>query len=254
MTFTTAFYFILSALVVISTADSIWTIEDAPDYDCNLANNNDVLGSLTGTPEQCKLACEQNPSCMSFDYDRANKVCYFSNDNCMDAGKTWRWRVGFSFYGRYVLPSVANPNTPVVRTCNSNYWDYANTAYKFWGGSQRTFTCPAGCATQYPNVVPPTNVWGLKVWGVNVYGHDSNMCRAAIHAGKATQAAGGTFTVTWLPGAALGGSLSNQIVTEPYPWWYANYAFETPNFQPTCSDVHFWVPEGVGLDGRLQNP
>lgn len=53
-----------------------------------------------------------------------------------------------------------------------------------------------------------------QVWGTDLYTADSAMCTAAVHAGKASFAAGGTFTVTASPGApSFTGSTRNGVAT-----------------------------------------
>lgn len=53
-----------------------------------------------------------------------------------------------------------------------------------------------------------------QAWGTDLYTADSAMCTAAVHAGKASFAAGGTFTVTAIPGApSFTGSTRNGVAT-----------------------------------------
>lgn len=53
-----------------------------------------------------------------------------------------------------------------------------------------------------------------QAWGTDLYTADSAMCTAAVHAGKSSFAAGGTFTVTAIPGApSFAGSTRNGVAT-----------------------------------------
>ena len=53
-----------------------------------------------------------------------------------------------------------------------------------------------------------------QAWGTDLYTADSAMCPAAVHAGKASFAAGGTFTITAIPGApSFTGSTRNGVAT-----------------------------------------
>jgi hypothetical protein len=67
-------------------------------------------------------------------------------------------------------------------------------------------SCPPGCASD-----------GGSVWGSDVYTADSSVCRAAIHAGLASEEAGGSFTVASAPGRdAYDGSRRHGVTTQPW--------------------------------------
>lgn len=74
----------------------------------------------------------------------------------------------------------------------------------FQYGPAYTFRCPA--------LADPGQAG--QAWGTDLYTADSAMCTAAVHAGKATFAAGGTFTLTAIPGApSFTGSTRNGVAT-----------------------------------------
>ncbi|MBI3395605.1 MAG: hypothetical protein HY042_07210 [Spirochaetia bacterium] len=68
---------------------------------------------------------------------------------------------------------------PVALDCSSTYKSLGAKAK-----SSLSATCPAGCA-----------VAGGSVWGTGPYTTDSSICRAAIHAGVISDAAGGALKV-----------------------------------------------------------
>lgn len=71
------------------------------------------------------------------------------------------------------------------------------------GGSAFDVRCPPGCVTD-----------GGSVWGSDVYTADSSICRAAVHAGLASEEAGGAFTVASAPGqGSYDGSQRNGVTT-----------------------------------------
>ncbi len=56
-----------------------------------------------------------------------------------------------------------------------------------------------------------------QAWGTDLYTADSSMCTAAVHAGKASFAAGGMFTITAIPGApSFTGTTRNGVATGNY--------------------------------------
>ncbi len=74
----------------------------------------------------------------------------------------------------------------------------------FQYGPAYSFRCPA--------LADPAQAG--QAWGTDLYTADSSMCTAAVHAGKASFAAGGTFTITAIPGApSFTGSNRNGVAT-----------------------------------------
>ena len=69
--------------------------------------------------------------------------------------------------------------------------------------------CPAHCAQS-----------GRPVWGTGPYTHDSSVCKAAIHQGLISDAAGGKVHVALTPGRdAYGASTKNGVQTLAYGRW-----------------------------------
>ncbi|MBR0642429.1 LCCL domain-containing protein [Plastoroseomonas hellenica] len=64
------------------------------------------------------------------------------------------------------------------------------------------------------------------VWGTGVYTTDSQVCRAAIHAGV-IGAEGGTVTVVPVPGLPTYlGSTANGVITADYGPWQESFTFQ----------------------------
>jgi hypothetical protein len=81
-------------------------------------------------------------------------------------------------------------------------------------GQQFSYTCPA-------------NITINSVWGTDTYTDDSRICSAAIHAGKITQAAGGSVTIEIAPGqASYLGSSRNGVTSSNYGSWSGSYFFK----------------------------
>lgn len=82
-------------------------------------------------------------------------------------------------------------------------------------GQQFTFICPAASGTS-----------GGSVWGTDVYTYDSSICRAAVHAGRISNANGGQVTIAPLAGqAAYTGSTRNGITSTSYGSWGGSFSF-----------------------------
>lgn len=81
-------------------------------------------------------------------------------------------------------------------------------------GATWTVTCAPGCSE------------GGSVWGTGTYSDDSSVCRAAIHAGAATDA-GGEVTLRILEGlSAYPGSTLNGVETLEWGEWSRSFSFE----------------------------
>ena len=71
------------------------------------------------------------------------------------------------------------------------------------------------CLFKCPPLADPAQAG--QAWGTDIYTADSAMCTAAVHAGKASFAAGGTFTITAIPGApSFTGSTRNGVATDNF--------------------------------------
>ncbi len=68
---------------------------------------------------------------------------------------------------------------------------------------------------------------GRSIWGTDIYTDDSNVCRAALHAGAISQQ-GGAVRVTPLPGQqAYAASERNGVVSSPYARWDRSFGVAT---------------------------
>jgi hypothetical protein len=84
-------------------------------------------------------------------------------------------------------------------------------------GSVFQVACPANCQDE----------GGL--WGTDTYTSDSSICRAGIHAGLVSPAAGGMVTVRLEPGRpAYRGSVRNGIRSNDYGDFHGSYAIVYP--------------------------
>lgn len=84
-------------------------------------------------------------------------------------------------------------------------------------GGRSTMTCD--CSAQA--------IQAGSVWGSGPYTDDSNICRAAVHAGVATPQAGGEVRLSILPGqSAYQGSTMNGISSSNYGAWAGSFDFE----------------------------
>ena len=88
-------------------------------------------------------------------------------------------------------------------------------------GSRHTFVCPAN---------PPEDQRTGTVWGTDIYTDDSSVCRAAVHAGKITYAAGGSVTFELLGNRSnFVGSTRNGVTSQSYsPQWPAFRFVDNP--------------------------
>jgi hypothetical protein len=107
---------------------------------------------------------------------------------------------------------VAQPSQLVEAGCSFN-----GTQLQGEPGAMHTIACPPGCAAQ----------GGL--WGTDVYTADSAVCRAAIHAGLASEQAGGQFSVILEPGRpAYRGSSRNGVQSSDYGNYGKSYRLAPP--------------------------
>eukprot|EP00759_Apiculatamorpha_spiralis_P031875 PhF_6_TR33613/c1_g1_i1/m.49086 len=225
--------FLLVAVVATSAADPFWI--GYVNYDCNL-NNGQELNVMTGTVAQCESWCNSNAQCTGFDYYPSSGSCFFSKEQCMNSLETaWTYSASCTYYGR-TIPSTSTAST-IALTCSEN-----SAAY--YGSAASSFSCPSNCATSTGDVQ-----------GSGPYTMASSICRAAIHAGVITDAAGGSFTLTWTGSSPqFTASTANGVTSLQSGFWPASFSFTPYNPQYSCHDIHFWIPEGVKLPGDLQNP
>jgi hypothetical protein len=99
-----------------------------------------------------------------------------------------------------------------------NTWRSSATQYRSEPvGTRHTYVCPAN---------PPADQRTSSVWGTDIYTDDSSVCRAAVHAGKITYAAGGSVTFELLGAqTSFTGSTRNGVTTFSYPSWPRAFRF-----------------------------
>lgn len=83
-----------------------------------------------------------------------------------------------------------------------------------WSTDARAFRGRVGTVVTvrcFPNGAP------RAVWGSDVYSDDSSVCTAALHSGRVSLQAGGTFQIQILPGQpAYLATMRNGVATRPY--------------------------------------
>ncbi|MCP3063954.1 hypothetical protein LXT21_34775 [Myxococcus sp. K38C18041901] len=88
-----------------------------------------------------------------------------------------------------------------------------------------------------------------SVWGTNLYTDDSNICRAAVHAGVMTTS-GGTVTIEVQPAQnTFIGTTRNGVTTSSYGYWGGSYRFIGPQIPqpqpaPLCSTFNMMSYRG----------
>jgi len=89
--------------------------------------------------------------------------------------------------------------------------DTSVTTYRGQNGQRLVYDCPNG--------------GGGSVWGSEVYTDDSNVCRAAVHAGI-IDSRGGTVTIEVRPGrSTYKGSSRNGVASGDYGAWSGSFVF-----------------------------
>ncbi|XP_075472671.1 cysteine-rich secretory protein LCCL domain-containing 2-like isoform X2 [Ascaphus truei] len=107
----------------------------------------------------------------------------------------------------------ANTTTTTPRSTTTIVNVSCSTTSEILLASTETVWCPEGCTRNY------------YVWGTDIYTSDSEMCPAAIHAGKLT-VSGGYVAVTKWPGLErYVGSLRNGINTLNTMAWTDSFIF-----------------------------
>ena len=66
-----------------SSSLNVWSMRTKACSHASLGGwNRDNNKRSTGTYQECSLACEFDPSCVSFSYNKANQSCFYFNTNC----------------------------------------------------------------------------------------------------------------------------------------------------------------------------
>ncbi|XP_075472669.1 cysteine-rich secretory protein LCCL domain-containing 2-like [Ascaphus truei] len=95
--------------------------------------------------------------------------------------------------------------------------------------------CPAGCLDAEG-----------PVWGTDIYTDDSSICRAAIHAGRLTDAGGRVTMEKKLGKGGYQESTRNQISTRRYGPWFVSFIFSSASdFEPAANDPLTFKPPTV---------
>ncbi|XP_077982670.1 cysteine-rich secretory protein LCCL domain-containing 2-like [Glandiceps talaboti] len=111
----------------------------------------------------------------------------------------------------------------VTANCESQSTDVCDKT-----GKSCSVLCPSGCASA-----------SRTVWGTTYYTGDSSLCKAAVHDGRITNAAGGVVHVAFRAGdSSYTGSTKNGITTTNYGSW----------------PVTFWFTDGVTDDSLVPTP
>lgn len=107
-------------------------------------------------------------------------------------------------------------------------------------GEARAAACPANM-TGYNGAgdgdalscACPAGTPGGSVWGSGTYTTDSNVCRAAVHAGVVNPSSGGNVTVYMAPGCgSYVGTSSNGVSTGKWGPFKRSFVFSSPG--PEC--------------------
>ena len=94
-----------------------------------------------------------------------------------------------------------------------------------WNASAPQAAAP-GSRFAYACAANPTQVGTSPVWGTDVYSYDSSICKAGVHAGKITYAAGGAVRIEMRGDAAtFTGSVRNGVTTESWPAASKSFVF-----------------------------
>ena len=107
------------------------------------------------------------------------------------------------------VPAAAQVAVPAARTAELT-WDADASGLRGESGAYAAVCPPARSAADR----------GHPVWGSNPYTDDSSVCRAAVHAGAITYAAGGKVTFELRPGQdRYTGSTQFGVETLDYGRW-----------------------------------
>ncbi|XP_077997735.1 uncharacterized protein LOC144450866 [Glandiceps talaboti] len=127
------------------------------------------------------------------------------------------WSVTFWFGDSDVLPTL-EPEI-IEANCEHQSTDVCDSS----AATVCRVRCPAGCASASRNV-----------WGTGYYAGDSSLCKAAVHSGVITNAAGGVVDVSFRDGdSSYTGSTRNGVTTTSYGAWSVTFWFGDSDVLPT---------------------
>ncbi|XP_069088158.1 uncharacterized protein [Pleurodeles waltl] len=129
------------------------------------------------------------------------------------------WPGSFIFTSaNIVFPTTSPPQPPEVPV-------QCSTTARQLTQNTAEVTCPEGCLKQE-----------VTVWGTDIYTDDSSICRAAINAGKVSNA-GGRVRMEKRPGqSSYQESTRNGVTTRSYGAWTGSFIFTSANIVfPTTS-------------------
>ncbi|XP_069498777.1 cysteine-rich secretory protein LCCL domain-containing 2-like [Ambystoma mexicanum] len=149
-----------------------------------------------------------------------------------------------AWHGSFIIISDNNAISPKSTPQTSPVLVQCNTQALQLTGSKTEVLCPAECLTQ-----------GTTVWGTEIYTYDSSICRAAINAGKITNA-GGKVTVEKRPGQnSYQESTRNGVTTRSYGAYPVSFILtsETIAIPPTSPSHTPIVPVQCNTQARQLN-
>ncbi|XP_078499425.1 uncharacterized protein LOC144754936 [Lissotriton helveticus] len=145
------------------------------------------------------------------------------------------WTGSFIFTSaNIVFPPTSSPEPPEVSV-------QCSTTARQLTQSTAEVICPEGCLKQE-----------VAVWGTDIYTDDSSICRAAINAGKVSNA-GGRVRMEKRPGqGSYQESTRNGVTTRSYGAWTGSFVFTSVNivFPPTSNPQPLEVPVQCSTTAR----
>lgn len=125
------------------------------------------------------------------------------------------WRSRSAVAGLALLAAVGAPGALVAQQSSFKVeWGSNATEYRGQHGRRVTVVCPPGGGTG-------------AVYGTDVYTDDSQICPAAVHAGR-IGFAGGVVTLVFSPGESVyHASTRNGIASRSFGAWDGSYRFDT---------------------------
>jgi hypothetical protein len=141
--------------------------------------------------------------------------------------------------GRVVFemtPGLSSYQPSIRNGVQSRSWGRWQGSFRFVGGGGnqgvRVAQCPTNAVAmrgtgQSLRCYCPANATGSgTVWGTNIYTDDSNICRAAVHAGVIGPS-GGEVWIRARPGrSSYSGSNRNGVSTNNYARWHGSFSFD----------------------------
>lgn len=180
----------------VNTGSSVWGTDTYTDDSsiCRAALHRGVIGNAGG-----KVTVQIMPGLGSYRGTSRNGVT---------SGDYGAWEGSYRF--------VALPGGPTSVVTNYKATDVGQcTNAAAWRGKEQQLscTCPSGFSLSG------------SVWGSDTYTDDSDICKAALHAG-AIGRSGGRVTVELAPGlSSYGGSPRNGVESGDYGSWGGSYRF-----------------------------